>query len=571
MKPKDVDPARILFALQTYFAIVPKLIATLSLALFVEKAEWSLEELARGSDEDLLEDMIWLHRGGPFRKIGLVNAIEPDVFGWFLDGWRAGVRDGVRAVADRLKQYDPRPSRSAPRTRDLLKDLYQGLLPRPVGTPSASTSHPTGSRRDLSGGSDTEATLGSGFWTLLAAPARSWSSRSSGCASGCASPARQTVRPFARLSTRSWASTSTRSQWSPHARTTSSPSARWWARPEGRPGSAGLPGRFHRQPADQGLSAGDRLVLETAAGRFELPLCVDTAKGSRCLRFRGPRPRGGWTAEDYATRAGRACAAKKAERELLAAFFEACAELHTDEVDGIWTRVIRNAFMPAFLEPFDHIVGNPPWVNWESLPASYRERTNPLWRGGWALRPHGDGGDAGRRKKDVAMLMSYVVSDRLLVKNGSLGFVITETVFKTAGAGQGFRRFRYGDGGPDLKVVQVDDMVDLKPFTGAANRTALLVWKRDTRTRYPVGYTVWQRKQRKGIDRHATLDEVDDATRRLPPRGIARACRRLDIGLVDGAEGASARFAEDRRDRRACVRSTCGCVRRAQRGLLAGG
>jgi len=80
--------------------------------------------------------------------------------------------------------------------------------------------------------------------------------------------------------------------------------------------------------------------------------------------------------------------------------------------------------------------------------------------------------------------------DRYLKDGGRLGFLITQSVFKTAGAGQGFRRFRLGDGTP-LKVVHVDDMASLKPFEGASNRTAIVILERGGETRYPVPYSCW--------------------------------------------------------------------------------
>lgn len=90
---------------------------------------------------------------------------------------------------------------------------------------------------------------------------------------------------------------------------------------------------------------------------------------------------------------------------------------------------------------------------------------------------------------------------------------MTQTVFKTSGAGQGFRRFRIGDLGSYLRVEQVDDMVDLNPFVGATNRTALFTWRKGEQTGYPVNYVLWQRLQPVRISEDATLDEVESATR----------------------------------------------------------
>lgn len=157
--------------------------------------------------------------------------------------------------------------------------------------------------------------------------------------------------------------------------------------------------------------------------------------------------------------------------------------------------------MPAFVGRFDLVVGNPPWVNWEHLPAGYRERTRPIWHDSGLFVHGGMAAMLGAGKKDVAMLLSYVASERLLAPGGRLSFVMTQTVFKTAGAGQGFRGF------------VVDDMVDLAPFAGATNRTAVMTWRRDSPTRYPVRYRLWRRRERgTRIPQHAVRDMVVAST-----------------------------------------------------------
>jgi len=54
-------------------------------------------------------------------------------------------------------------------------------------------------------------------------------------------------------------------------------------------------------------------------------------------------------------------------------------ELEKAGKDRIWTSIIRNAFAPLLKGKFDYVVGNPPWINWESLPEDYRERSKDLW------------------------------------------------------------------------------------------------------------------------------------------------------------------------------------------------
>ena len=103
--------------------------------------------------------------------------------------------------------------------------------------------------------------------------------------------------------------------------------------------------------------------------------------------------------------------------------------------NGIWARIIKNNFAPLFegANSFDFVVGNPPWVNWDSLPEGYRDDTKPLWIGLGLFTLSGTAGKLGGGKKDIAMLFVYQGVKRYLNKTGRLGFVMTQSVFKTEG------------------------------------------------------------------------------------------------------------------------------------------
>jgi hypothetical protein len=144
----------------------------------------------------------------------------------------------------------------------------------------------------------------------------------------------------------------------------------------------------------------------------------------------------------------------------------------------------------ALGQPFDYVVGNPPWVNWEHLPADYRRRTLTLWRR-YGLFPH-RGFDAilGKGKKDLSALMTCVALDRHLRPGGRLGFVLPRGLLRTAGAGEGFRAFGLPDGTP-FAPLAVEDLDAARPFAGAATRPVTVVFARGQRVRYPVPYGRW--------------------------------------------------------------------------------
>jgi methylase of polypeptide subunit release factors len=205
--------------------------------------------------------------------------------------------------------------------------------------------------------------------------------------------------------------------------------------------------------------------------------------------------------------------------------YEKLLNLNRQGINGIWARIIKNAFAPLFVGEFDYVVGNPPWVNWENLPEAYRLETKSLWFE-YGLFPHG-GMDTilGKGKKDISMIMTYVALDKYLKKGGKLGFLITQSVFKTSGSGQGFRRFKLRDGEP-IQVVHVDDMVELNPFEGASNRTSIVILRKGKKTKYfdiskkghityLLPYTYWKKITKgKSIPLDATLEQVLQITER---------------------------------------------------------
>ncbi len=142
-------------------------------------------------------------------------------------------------------------------------------------------------------------------------------------------------------------------------------------------------------------------------------------------------------------------------------------------------------------ESFDYVVGNPPWIAWDNLPDAYRQATKPLWQQYGLFSLSGTAARHGGAKKDLSMLVLYVAADRYLKPSGRLAMVMTQTLFQTRGAGDGFRRFRLGPDGDWLHVLQVDDMVAIRPFEGTSNWTSTLVLEKGSPTRFPVPYVVW--------------------------------------------------------------------------------
>ena len=209
------------------------------------------------------------------------------------------------------------------------------------------------------------------------------------------------------------------------------------------------------------------------------------------------------------------------DQELHITLFKQLSTLHATGRNGIWARIIKNAFAPVFLAPVDFIIGNPPWVNWESLPGEYRDDLKPLWKRYDLFSLDAVGGSMGGGKKDLSMLFVYVCIDKYLKNEGKLAFVITQTLFKTTGAGDGFRAFRYDDYSEPgeatryyIRPLQLLDLSRIQVFDGATNRTAVFIASKTKRSfKYPIPYEIWFGPSR--ISQDETQKEVEALTSRV--------------------------------------------------------
>jgi hypothetical protein len=138
-------------------------------------------------------------------------------------------------------------------------------------------------------------------------------------------------------------------------------------------------------------------------------------------------------------------------------------------------------------------VGNPPWVLWDQLPRDVTTGAIDLWNHYGLLAESGMASILGGGKKDLAMLLTYVAADRFLAAGGRLGFVITQSVLKSARSGRGFRRFRLPDGTP-LGVGAVDDWSQTNVFGTIGAKAITLFLEKGIETAFPVPYTVRRRQ-----------------------------------------------------------------------------
>lgn len=216
----------------------------------------------------------------------------------------------------------------------------------------------------------------------------------------------------------------------------------------------------------------------------------------------------GWTKEEFGKVLNKNVPLSNQSIESFIRLYGKILNLENYGKDRIWTSLLKNSFSPMLIGKFDYVIGNPPWINWENLPAFYRENTKHLWdRYGLLKKTKGTG--LGKVKKDIAMLFVARCFDQYVNDNGELAFLVPFTTYKTK-AGAGFRNWLANK----CEVEKTHDLVTLYPFEGAVNRTSLIVLK-EGKTKFPIPCVMWLNSKSKGTDMEAELEEVYKTTKQF--------------------------------------------------------
>jgi len=197
--------------------------------------------------------------------------------------------------------------------------------------------------------------------------------------------------------------------------------------------------------------------------------------------------------------------------EPLCVTYNRILDLHKKNWNGIWFKIVRNFFWSATAGTFNVVIGNPPWVRWSKLPELYRERVKPVCEQYdiFSSTPHHGGNEL-----DISGMITYTVADKWLQNGGQMVFLITQTHFQSASS-EGFRSFEINDE-DHLIPLSVDDMKEIKPFPDAANKTAVIHFKKEKNInhKYPIQYNVW--KNNSGYPKNIPSNiSLSDALNRL--------------------------------------------------------
>lgn len=508
-------PPELLFSVHTYYAIFMKLLAS-EIVAFFHKLPTPLQKILKApTSNKLKEEMKDLESGSIFRHLNITNFLEGDLFAWYPDAWNDSIEKLVRDTANRLDAYNPGTLSEDPSgSRDLLKKLYQQLFPKSVRhdlgeyyTPDWLAEHVL---NELEYTGDPEKRLldpacGSGTFLVMSINrVRKWYDLNrEKCGYDEGGLAGKILDNIVGFDLNPLAVMAARTNYLIAMRDL-----------VGRGDKIEIPVYLCDSILTPSTYGGldtftnekkiETKELKTSAAKFKIPLEIakdrqSIAKYAEQLEF---CIKNGYKQDEFIQRCkdeGLTITAKDLHLEL----YNELIKLDDANKNGVWARIIKNAFAPLFCGVFDYVAGNPPWVRWGYLPQDYRTDVKFLWRYYGLFTQKGLKSLMGTAEVDISILFTYACIDFYLTQKGKLGFLITQEVVKSKGAGEGFRAFRIGSSNTPLKVIAFHDLVTIKPFE-AANKTSLIVILKGDKTIYPIPYVEW--KMRPGV----TISPTDE-------------------------------------------------------------
>lgn len=476
-QPYQENPAAYLFALNTYIAIIAKVVAACALP------RASQDVLQQGVP--IAQRLRAVETGELFEHAGILNMLSGDFFSWYLDdGDWPRYQPHLGALLGRLGGVDFTVSKKhADTTRDLFKGIYERFIPREVRhalgefyTPDWLAEH----GMDLMGwepaDSLTDPTCGSGTFLLEAIRRRRKACSGATAQSLLAGIHRIDLNPLAVLAAKG----SLAVFLSPHLDPAQPIRLPVYLADAINPAAVDFFSNYsymlHTEVGPREFSVPERMIAHPEFFRIfskvRTLIDADYPAAKICSSIFFDLQSMGLDPSDIA---------------IVSTTVANLVDLHDQGWNGIWCSILADRFAAGAIPPSSHVCGNPPWVKWSNLPKDYAQSIQQHCRG---LGVFSTDKWVGGIESDISTVITYQAVKHYLAEDGRLGFFLPGSVFTTESSA-GFRRFSIDNGRLPCKVLLVEDYQEIRPFDGVSNHATFLMVQRDAPTEFPVPYRAW--------------------------------------------------------------------------------
>jgi len=530
----------LLFVLHTYFALVGRVLAVELLAVAVGERDDAPSNWRGLDDAALLERLRGLEKGDLPGDLEITNLFEADLFSWWAD--RAVSNTTLlTAIRDLLKEVSelafPRIAFGPHHAGDVLRDLYQALIPNklrkalgefltPHWLAEACLSRLRSQGADLAHGRVLDPTCGTGTFIVPVLAERLNRLAQERGDTVTAEQVQAVLDSVTGIDLNPVAITATRVNYVLSLGDLANVGP--LTLPVWRADSLIVPEPSPMQMQSGPIAGIVHSQLETSlAEPFTIPASMNTA-----ARIAGLRAvledavlllADGNTSEEDVEDAGLQFAAGFAnefgpagdapldgfdyddEMSVGAHLFGQVAALACGERNGVWARLIENAYAPLFAGTFDVVVGNPPWLTWTKLPKGWRDKSKALWkRTGLWHTPVEAGDTFSLQSSDIATLVFAVSLMRYARDDAHVGLLVPNAIINADPGSRAFRQFRLRPDKRDsglfdpvdvpFRAVWLDDWSHMNPFApDAANKPVFLIAKKGEQQAAQTPGSVWTR------------------------------------------------------------------------------
>ncbi len=476
-QPYQDNPAAYLFALNTYIAIIAKVVAACALP----KASQDVME----PGVPVAVRLRAVETGELFEHAGILNMLSGDFFSWYLsDNDWSRYEPVLGAMLGRLGGVDFTVSKKNPdTTRDLFKGIYERFIPREVRhalgefyTPDWLAEH----GMDLLGWqpSDplTDPTCGSGTFLLEAIRRRRKADSGATAQALLAGIHGIDLNPLAVLAAKG----SLAVFLSPHLDPAHPIRLPVYLADAVYPAAIDLFSNYshvlHTEVGPKEFAVPERMIGHPDFFRIFSKVRMLIDAGYPAAKICGS------ILSDL-----EAMELNPSDISIVSLTVGNLVELHDQGWNGIWCSILADRFAAGAIPRSSHICGNPPWVKWSNLPKDYAQSIQQHCRG---LGVFSTDKWVGGIESDISTVITYQAVRHYLAHNGRLGFFLPGSVFTTESSA-GFRRFSIDSGSLQCRVLLVEDYQDIRPFDGVSNHPTFLMLQRDAATVFPLPYRSW--------------------------------------------------------------------------------
>jgi len=381
---KKPDIETLTFAIHTYFSIILTFLAV-KVGEVISKSFDADHWLAMSTEQDtdaLHDNLNIIFQNTPFKEIGFTNLIEPTFFSWFIEEKENKIYEKIRIIAKVVSEYSTSTLKIHDiHESDILKELYQSLSPRELRhslgefyTPDWLAEH-TLLRLKYSpkpGIKTIDPTCGSG--TFIIAAINAYKSANSSLEPEQLS--RNILADIKGIDLNPLAVAASKIN---------------YLIALGEENLVALEGSDIEipiylsdsmlAPLEHKYETGDEYVIPTKVANFSVKKSfVDDRRFIETMAALEEAIKNRDTYKSFRQRLMATLKWTSPEiDDALENTYSILQELENKGLNGIWVGIIKNFFAPTFIGMSDYIIGNPPWVNWENLPESYRDSIKKYW------------------------------------------------------------------------------------------------------------------------------------------------------------------------------------------------